>query len=266
MPQDVSAQEQDGAVLTAPRRRRRLGPWQALWLLLGFVGMQFAGVVGVTAIHAFGVGFAAAAAHRPVPPIPFTPRMLAEGVVVGYALSAVWSVWYVRRRAGERMRLGAPDGVAWRPAPGRGYAVALVLGLAAAGLAAAFLYLIPVNPVAISPLPLIPQASYPLWLAAAGLAIIFVVAPMAEEFVFRGGMFAALAGRMGAIWAGVVTTIAFVALHAPQKIHYPPGFIDVGAMAAAAAWVRVRYQSIRPAMLLHFVYNGVVMITAMLLR
>ena len=82
------------------------------------------------------------------------------------------------------------------------------------------------------------------------------IAPPLEEFVFRGGVFAALATRYSPLTAGIVTTLIFVAVHAPEKIYYPPGFIDVGLMAAAAAWMRVKFGSIRPGILLHVLYNA----------
>jgi membrane protease YdiL (CAAX protease family) len=47
-----------------------------------------------------------------------------------------------------------------------------------------------------------------------------------------------------------------MAVHAPEKIYYPAGFIDVGLMAAAAAWMRVKFGSIRPGILLHVLYNA----------
>ncbi|OYV33946.1 MAG: hypothetical protein B7Z81_10730, partial [Acidocella sp. 20-61-6] len=88
------------------------------------------------------------------------------------------------------------------------------------------------------------------------------IAPPVEEYVFRGGIFSALASRVSPLWAGVITTLLFVAVHAPEKIHYPAGFIDVGLVGAAAAWMRVRFASIKPGVLLHVLYNAGLMLAA----
>jgi membrane protease YdiL (CAAX protease family) len=96
----------------------------------------------------------------------------------------------------------------------------------------------------------------PGWPAAGILLLVICLAPPLEEFVFRGGVFAALATRLSPLSAGIITTLVFVAVHAPEKIYYPPGFIDVGLMAAAAAWMRVKFGSIRPGILLHVLYNA----------
>jgi hypothetical protein len=53
-----------------------------------------------------------------------------------------------------------------------------------------------------------------------------------------------------------------MAAHAPEKMYYPPGFIDVGLMAAAAVMLRLQYRSIRPAILLHVLYNAGSMLAA----
>jgi membrane protease YdiL (CAAX protease family) len=103
-------------------------------------------------------------------------------------------------------------------------------------------------------------------LAMVPLLLVAVFAgPVLEEIVFRGIAFAGLAVRLGPLWAGIVTTLVFIAAHAPEKLHYPPGFIDVGLMAASAAVLRVRYRSIRPGIVLHILYNTGAMLAAALL-
>ena len=54
-------------------------------------------------------------------------------------------------------------------------------------------------------------------------------------------------------------------VHAPQKIYYPPGFLDVGLVAVAAVLLRLKYHSIRPGILLHILYNGGSMLAVTLL-
>ena len=82
------------------------------------------------------------------------------------------------------------------------------------------------------------------------------LAPVLEEIIFRGIAFAGLAARFGTVRAAIVSVALFVLVHAPQKIYYLPGFLDVGLVALAAVWLRLKYRSIRPGILLHILYNG----------
>jgi membrane protease YdiL (CAAX protease family) len=92
------------------------------------------------------------------------------------------------------------------------------------------------------------------------------LAPALEEIIFRGIAFAGLAARLGTVWAAIVSVVLFVVVHAPQKIYYPPGFLDVGLVALAAVLLRLKYRSIRPGILLHILYNGGSMLAVALLQ
>ena len=52
-----------------------------------------------------------------------------------------------------------------------------------------------------------------------------------------------------------ITSVLFMAAHAQVKIHYLPGFLDVGLMAGISVWLRLKFHSIRPGILLHILYN-----------
>ena len=88
------------------------------------------------------------------------------------------------------------------------------------------------------------------WPLAAGLA------PFLEELVFRGGMIAALSPRQGAFWAAVATSVVFTACHAEEGLTYHAGLLVILCIAVALAWLRLKYQSIRPGILLHVLFNG----------
>jgi membrane protease YdiL (CAAX protease family) len=87
-----------------------------------------------------------------------------------------------------------------------------------------------------------------------------LIAPPLEEFIFRGAAFAAVARGFGTAAATVVTTLAFVVLHAADKIHYWPGFLLVGCLALAAVFLRLRYRSLWPGILMHACYNGLLIL------
>lgn len=255
-----------------PRRPRRFGPLQGLVLILGFLvvqtlaGLAFGLMRGFVIALLRGLRASLTGVHlvtTPIPPAGAT--FVAASVIAAYLLAALWCRHYALRRGGERLRLGSPDGFAWCPAPRGAYAVAVALALGTVAVALVILQLLPVAPTRQSPSQF--QALLtPGWMLVPSLLLIFLVAPLAEEFVFRGAAFAAFASRTGPAWATAIITVLFVAVHAPEKIHYPPGFVDVALMALAAAWLRLRYRSIRPAILLHVLYNLGVLSAAVLLR
>jgi membrane protease YdiL (CAAX protease family) len=245
----------------APGAANRFGPRQAVVLVLGFFLVQT--LVGTGAV--FLRGFVLALAQRLRVPLhggghvvllPGAPgaTFLAGSVIAGYVLAALWCRRYVLRRAGERLRRGTPDGIGWCPAPAGAYRMAAVLAAGTVAAAALILQLAPMPQIHLQNSPF-EALLEPGWMLGPSLLLMFVIAPLAEEFIFRGAAFAALAGRAGTPGAAAIVTLLFVAVHAPEKIHYPPGFVDVALMALAAVWLRLRYRSIKPAVLLHVLYN-----------
>ncbi len=254
------------------RRGKPFGPWQGLWLVVLFMLVQAGAAIGLTVLRGFAIGLGyrvrAALAGRPIAHValaPPSPALVAATVIAAYVLAGLWCLRYVLRRAGDRLRLGTADGIAWRPADRGGYRAAVVLGVGCVAAAVAILHLLPVAPGRM------PHSDFqallmPGWMLGPSLVLLLLVAPFTEEFLFRGAAFAAFAARSGPGGATVVVTLLFVAVHAPEKLQYPPGFIDVSLMALGAAWLRLRYHSIRPAILLHVRYNVGVSGAALLLH
>jgi len=174
----------------------------------------------------------------------------------------LWSFWYIGRLGPARVRDGNVTGIAWRRATSWGYFMAVVLAVLIIAAVVVIVHLVPPNMAAIKNMPSAKLFGAPGWPTLVLAVLAVIIAPPVEEYVFRGGVFAALASRCSPLWAGIITTAVFVAVHAPEKIYYPAGFIDVGLMAAAAAWLRVRFGSIRPGILLHLLYNFGLMFAA----
>ena len=90
-----------------------------------------------------------------------------------------------------------------------------------------------------------------LWL----FALAAVVAPIAEEFLFRGILYPLLRVKRAVMAAVLISALAFALLHfIPPLI---PSFITMGVVFAL---VVERWKSIYPAMLVHGLNNAVVMI------
>jgi len=224
----------------------------------GFVLMQFVGMLGCTLVFTAAT-WALHKAHLPVP--AFGGAVLVT-VVAGYVASALWSFWYIGRLGQARLRDGSVTGIAWRRATIGAYAAAFGLAVLIIAAVVVIVHIFPPDMASIKNMPSAKLFDGPGWPALVLAVLAVIIAPPVEEYVFRGGVFAALASRVSPLWAGIITTAIFVAVHAPEKIYYPAGFIDVGLMAAAASWLRVRFGSIRPGILLHLLYNFGLMFAA----
>ncbi|MGH7044451.1 MAG: CPBP family intramembrane glutamic endopeptidase, partial [Acetobacteraceae bacterium] len=238
------------------------GPVQGLWLVVAFFLVQALAGTAFALLRGFSIGLVRGLHPAMVgrsfmdflPTAP-SPAFVAASVIASYVLAALWCGRYVLRRGGDRLRLGTPEGVAWCPARRGAYPAAAALGVGTVAAVVVILCLVPITPSHARHSDF--QALLtPGWMLGPALVLLFLVAPFAEEFIFRGAAFAAFASRTGPAWATVIVTALFVLVHAPEKIHYPLGFIDVSLLALGAAWLRLRYRSIRPAILLHIVYLG----------
>jgi membrane protease YdiL (CAAX protease family) len=235
------------------------GLMQVVWLILGFVLMQVAGAAGCVALSSGLLTLIAAVTQQP--PGAAQHSVLAAALA-GYLTATLWSLWYIGRLGEARVADGSPQGIGWKPASSQAYFMATLCALVIVALVFGIVHVFPPDLKALRDLPSAKLFDTSGISAALLFALVVFVAPPVEEFVFRGGVFSALASRFSPLWAGIITTALFMAVHAPEKIHYPAGFIDVGLMAAAAAWLRVRYNSIKPGILLHVLYNAGLMLAA----
>ena len=84
------------------------------------------------------------------------------------------------------------------------------------------------------------------------LVLAVVMAPVAEELLFRGWIFTALRARRSAFAAIVLSSAAFAAAHNESSHLYALAVFPVGL---ALGWMRERTGSIRATMLMHGSYN-----------
>jgi membrane protease YdiL (CAAX protease family) len=237
------------------------GPWQAVAGVAGFGVMMIAG--GVAVYNLLFVEDLLLHMLHFQRQVDFTKiEVLVVTAVVGELSAALWISWYLRGLGEARLTDGSPAGIGWRRPEAGGYRAAAFAAAVIIGLVMVLYHFVPPDMQALQDLPDAKLFQGPGWTLAPVLMLAVFLAPVLEEFVFRGVGFAGIAARLGPVWAGGITTVLFMAVHAPEKIHYPAGFVDVGLMAAAACWLRVRYGSIRPGILLHVVYNGGLMVAA----
>jgi len=241
------------------RRRRprpvRYGALQGIWVMLAFFLML--GLGALLLVNVLAAEQVLLIVSRRPGRVDFTGTSFLSGCVVsGEVLAALWVAWYFARLGPARVADGSARGVAWRPASWGAYSVA---ALCAAGITALVLLMFRLIPPDMSKLEALPMAKLYESSGVAALpflAVALIVGPALEELVFRGLAFGGLAARFGPGWAGIVTTLVVVGAHAPEKIYYPPGFIDVALLAVTSVWLRLKYRSIRPGILLHILYNA----------
>lgn len=91
----------------------------------------------------------------------------------------------------------------------------------------------------------------------ATVVLVVLVGPLAEEMVFRGTIQSALAGRWGARLAVVGSSAIFAAYHVSPWTWFP-----MFALGLATGWLAQRSRTLWPAIALHSLYNGVVVLAA----
>ena len=90
---------------------------------------------------------------------------------------------------------------------------------------------------------------------AAVAILVTVVAPIAEEFFFRGFFFTALRNRVGLWWGAALTGIVFGAIHFGSA---PAGFIPpLGLFGFLLCLVYARTRSLYPCIALHCINNSI---------
>lgn len=95
-----------------------------------------------------------------------------------------------------------------------------------------------------------------VWIVA--LAAIGIGAPLAEELLFRGFLFPALArSRLGLWGAAVVSTLAWTALHAGYSLY---GLVEVFLVGLFFCWLLVRSGSLWVPIFCHAIYNTVIVL------
>lgn len=89
------------------------------------------------------------------------------------------------------------------------------------------------------------------WLGFAALAV--VVAPVSEEFVFRGLIYHGLRRTHGFVWSLLWSSLFFTAIHPPLSS------VAVFGLAAVNAWIMERTGRLLPCILVHAGYNAFVL-------
>jgi membrane protease YdiL (CAAX protease family) len=163
-----------------------------------------------------------------------------------------------------RFRSRDRDGFGWRAAPLPMLISAVLLGAALAlGYMVAAEYLVPpqteqeMGPFA--RMALAGPLGFSIW-----ASIALLLAPPAEELLFRGMLLGGFSASWGRAPAGVMVTLLFTLTHVTEFAQYWPAAGAVTAFGALALWLRLRSESLLPPVCAHVGYNAILVAAATL--
>jgi membrane protease YdiL (CAAX protease family) len=221
-------------------RRGFPGPGQAVGLVLALLGVQLAGGMVV----ALGLEVLALAGERggAAPEMPLAAMLavnvLAFAVVGGWALSKTRGQWC------EILMGGLAGGASWLAALPMLLGTTLLVAECSAGLRM-------VLPLSASMLQTLQTATDLVAQPVLAVLLVAVVAPIAEEFLFRGIILRGLLGRLRPWGAIGLTTFLFAAMHMnPWQV---PAGLGLGWLCG---YVYLRTRSLTLCILLHFLNNA----------
>ncbi len=222
-------------------------PWSpggALWLLALVFGVSALG--SLTARSIIAQHFSDTASSL----------LVGGTLVVGYLIELA-VVLLVSRSQG--VGFSAAVGLT-RPERGstRTWVILAVLGaLAARGFASAYAGLMRLLPIELpgadaNPLSLFPGGGISIVIL---VLVVVVIAPFAEEVVFRGVLLPAFGVRWGAIAGVAASSALFAGLHFSAYV-----FIPIAVAALVFAGLVARFRSLWPAYVAHATFNGIAVV------
>ncbi len=228
-------------------------PWtpaSALWLLVFVFGISVLGSLAARSIIARHLGDTASSV--------LVGGVLLAGYLVELAIVALGaraqdasfseSVGLIRPQHGTA--------VSW-------ISVAVIGALVARGFAALYASLMQRLPIELpgadaNPLSLFPGGGFSVVVL---VLVVVVVAPFAEEVVFRGVLLPALGARWGVVAGVVMSSALFAGLHLSAYT-----FVPIAAAALVFAWMVVRFRSLWPAYVAHATFNGIAVVLLFVLK
>jgi membrane protease YdiL (CAAX protease family) len=187
--------------------------------------------------------------------MPSTMYLGAAAAVAGYVYGAYYIAGFVRKRAPRWFEDASPIGIAWSGASVRFLIAGAVCGvlLAAGILVMSELLPPPPQQVPVAWKMLAPELQ---WFSVRFFVFnVVAIAPVLEEFVFRGVLVASSVRRWGLPVACIGSVLAFALMHVGYLVNWWPGFFLVSLMGATCLVLRLWSRSLGPAIACHSAYN-----------
>jgi len=184
--------------------------------------------------------------HDIMPAISILTPFISGGAAV------LISLWLIPKSLKDT----SPNGAAWVRGSWRaiaeGFVIGVILGAVATVMSKAMTHHVDYRDMS----PVVQMLLRPGLLQVLSAVSIVLCGPPAEEIVFRGVLFGGYRKSFGPIWATLLTTLLFLALHLPKVLYYMPALAGASGASLAALWCRLRSGAIGPAVALHVGYNA----------
>lgn len=241
--------EADEAPPSEPEEPRRPVAWWPLWapFLALVVAVLVAGAVSVlliVAVEAFGIA-EVEAGEDPPPGVTLGGTFVQD---IMFAVAVVGLAWFTGARRPRPADFGLRATRFWRAL---GWLVAIWVGFIAFSAVYASIFDIPET----DDLPRDLGADESTLAMLATALLVCVMAPIAEELLFRGFLFGALRERMHVVLAIVVSGVVFALVHvAGSPVEFLPA---LAALGAGLAWLYHQTGSLYPCIALHAINNSI---------
>jgi CAAX protease family protein len=206
---------------------QKLMPALILWMFL----------LGTNIVYGLYVYFS-----KNVSPRPLTLLLSIDGLfILIYLLVKSKSTFYLFNRIGNSPRVF--------------FDIVIVTFLSLLGIKLYMLGLTSLGVEKVEYLPMFQNVGWPIWTAFATMALWPAIF---EELAFRGFIFEKLKAVGGQREALIVQALLFSVLHISPVI-----FVSHFFLGLAFGWLRIKHQSIYPSMIVHFLYNGLIILEEM---
>jgi membrane protease YdiL (CAAX protease family) len=224
------------------------------FLLQAFVGSVIAALIGL-GVFLFDHGQPVAEIMATIKSLLARPNI--SVVLVGSAVGGATAImlWLVRRHWPLLWQRAAVPGFGLAaPRDTSFYAIAIAAGIALpiiGGILTQFLAQGHQVPQDIKQLGANASLAAKLVLMVVAIAI----APLIEELLFRGVLLSAWLKRLNVGWAVACTSLAFALVHLPDLKFLWYGLPNLAMLGAAFAWLRLKSNSLWPAVIAHGMNN-----------
>lgn len=224
-------------------------------MAFGMIVLYFVLQALIAGVLAAMLGFGLSVAHRgDIGSVFSQPQFMSLLIVPTLVIDAAIMSWLIHRQWPQRWSQAQPPGLGFAAPEAIWYVVAAVLGLIVPLIGGALTQLLAQGH----------QVTQDVRQMGAGSGVdmrivltltVISVGPLIEELLFRGVLLSALLRRMRVGWAIAATALLFGLVHLPDFGWAWYGVPDLALLGAALAWLRLRSDSLWPAVLAHACNN-----------
>lgn len=234
------------------------GPGSAFAVVGVYLAVQFVSAFLVAILVAVFLGISAASRHEHLSPATLKAAIFMPSIIVSVLVSSGAAFAFSLLRGRSRLRMSGPTGFGLVKADAR---ITVAAILAGAALSCLFTFVAPLIVPAPSKEamgPLAQMAVSPGMDRYVWLCFALLIAPLTEEYLFRGVLASGLRTRLGAATTICIVTVLFTLIHVTEAKAYWPAFLSIAALGILAGMARERFGSLVPSVAVHFGYNATI--------